>query len=179
MSLLWSGARAPLQSRNNSDIMCITEIIVLLYPLYELYHYYFNCFVLYQSIFLWKDFLKEKSLQLYHLYILSHIMQVISIMTLIHIIRFIHIKRIITFVFSVMPWGAGWRMEMPAPKIGRTPMAFHWRLIAFGTAQWLRWLQPTTQALVWVLDWIYGSEPRWAFISALNVLYQLYQLYAL
>ena len=52
MSLLCSGARAPLQSRNNSDIMCITEIIVVLYHLYQLYHYYFNYFVLYQTIFL-------------------------------------------------------------------------------------------------------------------------------
>ena len=51
MSLLCSGARAPLQSRNNSDIMCITEIIVVLYHLYQLFHYYFNYFVLYQTIF--------------------------------------------------------------------------------------------------------------------------------
>ena len=81
MSLLCSGARAPLQSRNNSDIMCITEIIVVLYHLYELYHYYFNYFVLYQSIFLWNEFLKEKLLLLHHLYILSHIIQIMSIMT--------------------------------------------------------------------------------------------------
>ena len=51
MSLLCSGANAPLQSRNNSDIMRISEIIVVLYHLYQLYHYYFNYFVLYQTIF--------------------------------------------------------------------------------------------------------------------------------
>ena len=70
MSLLCSGANAPLQSRNNSDIMRISEIIAALYHLYQLYHYYFNYFVLYQTIFLLNHFLKEKLLLLFHLYIL-------------------------------------------------------------------------------------------------------------
>ena len=73
MSLLCSGARAPLQSRNNSDIMCITEIIVVLYHLYQLYHYYFNYFVLYQTMFLMEPFSEGK---------------ITTIISLIHIITY-------------------------------------------------------------------------------------------
>ena len=41
------GPRALLQSRNNSDISCISGIIVLLFYLCNLYHYYCNYFLLY------------------------------------------------------------------------------------------------------------------------------------
>ena len=58
---------------------------------------------------------------------------------------------------SYVIWSS-WTMQ--AQKTGRTLMAEIWRLVVSGTVESRPQFPPTIQALVWGLNWIYGSRPR-------------------